>query len=282
MKNTTLIFLILLFSNSTIAQPTETKTEQPEQPETIHIATEEDVKKDVEKVVCKNKERLESVKQLFVDNGFDKSQLKVIDYGHTKNLELVLPGKSEESVVVGAHYDLVNSCGVIDNWTGVVILAKLARTINSTTTDKTFRFVAFGSEEKGLIGSTAYVNEIPKEDTDKYCSMVNFDSFGFDYPQVMRNASSSKLIKLAKETSKAMKFPFGAATIPNATTDSASFKVKKIPALALHGLNGRWQEYLHTRRDNIKNVNFQSVYLAYRYGIPLLAAIDGKPCDAYR
>ena len=249
----------------------------------IKFSTEGDIKEDVAKVPCKNRDRLEGVKKLFVSKGAGEADVKIDDFKNVKNLVVEKAGETKEIVVIGAHYDETGGgCGAIDNWTGIVIIANLYKTIKPLTTKKTYKFVAFRHEEQGLIGSKAMANAIPKEERTNYCAMINLDSFGLTYPQVMRNISDKKLIDLAKETAISMKLPFSSAAIEGASSDSASFRSKKIPALGLHGLTGRWKDYLHTSRDKVENVNPTSVYYGYRYALNILARIDASSCDAFR
>jgi len=170
----------------------------------------------------------------------------------------------------------------MDNWTGIVIMAHLYKTLKNLHTIKTYKFVAFGKEEQGLIGSKAMADGIPKAENSNYCAMVNLDSFGMTHPQALRNISDKKLIDFAKETAKAMNMPFDVASNLTMRSDSASFQRKKIPAITIHGLNGKWQNYLHTPRDKVKNVKSASVYYGYRFAISFLAGIEAKPCNAFR
>lgn len=67
-----------------------------------------------------------------------------------RNVECVLPGKSSESIVVGAHYDVAGqNPGADDNASGVAGLIELARAFreSGTTPRSTLRFVAFTLEE---------------------------------------------------------------------------------------------------------------------------------------
>jgi hypothetical protein len=123
---------------------------------------------------------------------------------------------------------------------------------------------------------------IPKDQRANYCAMVNFDSFGFTFPQALRNVSDESLIKLAKQTSKEMKVPFGDAGIELASADSRSFMIRKIPAISLHGLSGNWMSYLHTSDDKLSNVNMASVLLGYRYGLVFMSKIEQAACDSFR
>ncbi|MFV0389751.1 MAG: M28 family metallopeptidase [Pyrinomonadaceae bacterium] len=286
MKKYHLLLLLVVFISATYGQ--QNNGEESEGSEKISmeatpfVATEVQISKDVEKVECDNKKRLDGVIDLFKTAGFDESALKITDYGSVKNMELVIPGATEEAIVVGAHYDNKGSCGALDNWTGIVVLANLAHTLKSLKPQKTFRFVAFGKEEEGAIGSKAYVKKIPKNEHSNYCAMINFDSFGITFPQAMGNISSKKLIDVAEAASKKLEIPFGSAPIVNASSDSASFLAKGIPAITMHGLDGNWMNYLHTRNDILKRVNMTSVYIAYRVAILMLIKVDGQACDAYR
>ncbi|MDQ3799691.1 MAG: M20/M25/M40 family metallo-hydrolase [Acidobacteriota bacterium] len=249
----------------------------------VKISTEAEIKEDIAANVCKNDERLEAVKKLFRKMGATDADIKVEKIKNVENVILTKKGKTEETVVVGAHYDKVSDgCGAIDNWTGIVVLANLYRTIKDFNTQKTFVFAAFGKEELGLLGSNEMAESIPVEKRGQYCAMVNFDSFGLTYPQAMTNISDSKLIELAKETSKEMKIPFADAGIEYASSDSASFRKQKIPAISLHGMTANWQDYLHTSRDKVENVNSRSVYIAYRYALNYLARIEAKGCADFR
>lgn len=267
-----LIILLSLCINSSAQQPT------------VKFSTEEDLKADMELVPCKGrKERLEAVKKLFIKMGAQESEVIVEKIKDVENVVVTKKGKTDEIVVIGAHYDKTDTgCGAIDNWTGIVILANLYRTMRDFTTQKTYMFVAFDKEELGLLGSEAMAKEIPKDKRTNYCAMVNFDSFGFTYPQALRNISSDSLIALAKEVSDEMKVPFGKAGIEFASSDSDSFKKRDIPAISLHGLDNQWQNYLHNPNDKLAKVNMQSVYIAYRHGLVFLAKIESKPCDAFR
>jgi putative aminopeptidase FrvX len=266
-----IILLVFIFSINEFAQ------------QKVKISTEEEIKENINLAPCKDNERLEAVKNLFLKMGANDSEIKIEKLKNVENLIVTKKGKTEETIVIGAHYDKVNSgCGAIDNWTGIVVLANLYRTMKDFTTQKTYVFAAFGKEELGLLGSDEMARAIPKEKRANYCAMINFDSFGFTYPQVMKNISDSKLIDLAKETSKELNIPFAQAAIEFASSDSESFRKQKIPAMSIHGLSNKWQEYLHGSKDKVENVNVQSVYIAYRYALNLLAKIDAKGCGDFR
>ncbi len=78
------------------------------------------------------------------------------------NVIAEIPGSDlrNEIVLIGAHLDSWNpGTGAQDNGTGVATVLEAARAIKSLAQPprRTIRFVLFGGEEEGLLGSTAYV-----------------------------------------------------------------------------------------------------------------------------
>lgn len=66
--------------------------------------------------------------------------------------------KPEERVVVSAHYDSVANCaGADDNGTGVAATLEVARVLSLQPHDRTLVVACWDEEERGLIGSKAYV-----------------------------------------------------------------------------------------------------------------------------
>ena len=234
-------------------------------------------------VPCEDSARQAGVKALFEAAGAKASDLTVDQFGHVENLVLVKPGATAEKIVIGAHYDKVSAgCGAIDNWTGLVAISQLYRTLRDIPLNKTLVFVAFGREEKGLVGSRAMTKAMSDADIAQTCAMINIDSLGLGPPQVADNMSSKKLAALAGELAKELDIPFARATISRGNSDSSSFVVKRIPAVTIHGLNNDWSTILHSRHDQAAKVNHASVYLGYRLALAMLVRLDASACDAYR
>lgn len=249
------------------------------------ISTQKDIEESINLTPCESKERLAAVKKLFSQMGAEDDEITIEKYDKDKisNLVVKKKGKSEETIIVGAHYDKADEgCGALDNWTGVVILAHLYRTLSRISPDKSYIFVAFDKEEKGLLGSKEMAKAIPKENRSQYCAMVNLDSFGLGIPQSFREMSDSKLISIAKSVSDDTKIPFADASIANAGADSISFKTLKIPSITLMGMSNVWQNYLHTAKDKTKNVNSASVYFGYRFALSFLVKLETADCRELR
>lgn len=244
------------------------------------ISTQESLEESVKSVPCKSEERLEGVKNLFIKMGAKPEDVitEKFDKDKISNVVVTKKGKTDEKIIVGAHYDKTSEgCGAVDNWTGISIIAHLYKTLSKFQTNKTFIFVAFDQEEIGLLGSAAMVKNIPKENREQYCSMINFDSFGFTVPFVLQNASSPKLTDLAQKLAKENKFKMVDAML-DGDSDSSSFKMQKIPAITFSGLDNNWATILHSKNDQIGKINIASVYFGYRFGFAFLAKLDGESC----
>jgi hypothetical protein len=245
-------------------------------------STAEDLRSDLTGIPCDNRKRQQAVHALFLKMGAPEDRVRVARYPKVENLFVEVPGTEPERIVIGAHYDKTDfGCGAIDNWTGIVILAHLYKTVQARPPNKTFVFVAFGKEEKGLLGSRAMADSIPDEELGSYCAMLNLDSFGVAQPQAFENVSSRKLINIAREIARENNIPFATGIIP-ANTDSSPFRRLGIPALSLHGLTSNSRALLHTKRDNERAVNLGSVYLGYRLAFLLVEHLDACHCPDLR
>lgn len=249
----------------------------------IKVSTQDDIKADIALVPCKMPERLEGVKNLFKKMGAVDNEIKVEKTKDIENLIVTKKGKSDETIIIGAHYDKVkDGCGAIDNWTGIVVIANIYRTMRDLETEKTYLFIAFDKEEEGLYGSAAFAKAIPKEERPKYCSMVNIDSFGLAYPQILENTSSPKMSELAESLAKELKLPFQRITVANADADSSSFKDKDIPAVTFSGLTSNWATILHSSNDKVENIKIPSVYIGYQFVLRYITKLDAERCGIFK
>ncbi len=270
-----LLFTFFLADSSTAQQTAPAKQVGP------RISTEAELVEDLNGP-CKNADRLDAVKKLFVKMGAPESEIKAELTDGVQNVVFTKKGKSNETVIVGAHFDKVNKgCGIIDNWSGIVILSHLLRTIVSADMQKTYIFAAFDREEEGLKGSKVMAKAIPKESRPNYCSMVNLDSFGLGYPVILENASSAKMVKSAQDLGKELKVTVTPLNIPYASSDSASFKEKDIPAITLSALSNDWPKYMHTANDKFENVIPASVRVGYRFALEYITRIDSGACNMF-
>jgi len=249
----------------------------------IHLSTPEQIKAGFVKVPCENRERLTAVRTLFEQAGAPSANITIDQYKNVENLVVTRKGESSEKIVVGAHYDkVVDGCGALDNWTGIVVLSHLYHSLKDVAFKKTLIFVAFGKEESGLLGSSAMAKALTNDQAAEYCAMINIDSLGLSPPQVADNLSSKKLEQFTIDIAKEMKMQFAHATIQGAEADSGPFLARKIPAVTIHGLNNQWPAILHSYKDQTSKVNPMSVYLGYRLALGVISRLDESSCAAYR
>ena len=247
------------------------------------LSSVEQIQEDFENVPCRLKDRQAAVRTLFAKMGAPEDALVVEKRDSVENLVLRRTSESEETIVIGAHYDHIDrGCGAVDNWSGIVTLAHLYRTIRQVPGHKNVMFVAFGKEEAGLLGSKAMVRAIRKEEVPRYCAMINIDSFGLSRPFALANASSKKMMALATKAAEELKMPFYTVPIQQGDSDSSSFIDKGIPAVTLSGLSNDWRTILHTANDQPARVVPLSVYAGYRLALLMWKNIDQEQCSAYR
>jgi Zn-dependent M28 family amino/carboxypeptidase len=90
-------------------------------------------------------------------------------------------GDPNRVVVVGAHLDSVpRGPGVNDNGSGSAAILALAEAIAARAIEprNKIRFVWWGAEEFGLLGSTHYVGQLSQADKDRIEMNLNFDMIG--------------------------------------------------------------------------------------------------------
>jgi aminopeptidase YwaD len=270
--------LILICFSSAFAQESEGASK-------LRISTPEEIRSEFDSVPCKNGDRLKAVKALFEKMGAKTEEIAVEKARGVENVVIrkAAANDSPEKIVIGAHFDKVPAgCGAIDNWTGVVAIAHVYRTIKDLPLKKNIVFVTFGEEEKGLLGSSAMARAIKKEQVAEYCAMINIDSLGLGAPQAADNFSNKRLVDFTETLAKEMKAPFGRGELVGGNSDSTSFNRKGIPALTIHSLINEWQKILHSDNDNPSRVNHDSVYLGYRLALSLLVRIDEADCQSFR
>lgn len=84
-----------------------------------------------------------------------------------------------KTILIGAHHDSVpGGPGANDDASGVSGVLELARIFAKVPTDTEIRFVTFGSEEKGLLGSYHYAESLTEEDASRIVAHFQMDMIG--------------------------------------------------------------------------------------------------------
>jgi len=82
-------------------------------------------------------------------------------------------------VTIGAHHDSVpGGPGANDDASGVSAVLELAKIYADYPIDTEVRFITFGAEELGLVGSSYYVDSLPQSEIDRMVSHFQMDMIG--------------------------------------------------------------------------------------------------------
>lgn len=202
------------------------------------------------KVLCAMLHCSDAVK--LVKNNVKKIRLEVKqrEYdGESHNVIAELPGKKEEWIVLTAHYDTTSlSHGAYDNMSGCAGLLGIMEYMKDKERNYGLRFVFCGSEERGLLGSKAYVKDHEAE-LEKIVFNINLDMIGTYMGKFIACASAEEKLAhyisyMAAETG----FPVAAETGVY-SSDSTPFADKGIPAVSFARLAGGTVAPIHCRYD---------------------------------
>jgi len=110
----------------------------------------------------------------------------------SQNVILTVPGQSERTIIVGAHYDTWPVHGASDNASGMALLLESARRMLQIDNYYTIVYIFFGAEEIGLIGAEYYVANMTEEQSNNLHFMINADVL-FEGPYMVYSVAYSNL-----------------------------------------------------------------------------------------
>ena len=173
----------------------------------------------------------------------------------SQNVISVIKGEIDEEIVFTAHYDSVPfSKGVYDNGAGSAILLELYRYFTINKPYRTLRFIWCGSEERGLLGSKAYVKKHNKE-LKNIILCINVDVagpvLGKDGIIVMATKEAEGFVKEYRDEIEYV------CDVSSSTysSDAIPFADKGIPGLNFFRFGTPGAAYIHCRKDTL---NFMS------------------------
>lgn len=194
------------------------------------------------------------------------------------NVVAVLPGATDEIVVVGAHFDHIGNdetgmchavvrrdsrdaiCnGADDNGSGTALLMELARIYREAgfAPRRTIVFTHFSGEELGLLGSAALADAAPFE-MDKVVAMVNLDMIGRLGPRGLAiggiNSSDQWMPLLDELGNYGMEVLYEASTTTR--SDHAHWFRRQTPVLFFFtGMHGDY----HRAGDELDEINVEGM-----------------------
>ena len=101
------------------------------------------------------------------------------EYPTTNVIAETTSGDPNNVIVVGAHLDSVGvGAGINDNGSGSATILEIAEQMTKVNPRNKVRFIWFGAEESGLLGSEAYVASLSPDERSRIAAMLNFDMVG--------------------------------------------------------------------------------------------------------
>ena len=212
------------------------------------------------KVLCAMIHTEEAIK--LVENHAKNIKIKISqkEYdGESHNVVATLKGKREEYIVLSAHYDSTStSHGAYDNMTGAVGLLGIMEKLSKEGLNYGVKFVFCGSEERGLLGSKAYVRD-HKEELESYALNINLDMIGTTMGKFISEVTAeNKLTHYISYMGAELGFPIEAKNGVY-SSDSTSFADGGVPALSFARLTRGDVAPIHCRYDTMDVLSMEQL-----------------------
>ncbi len=171
------------------------------------------------------------------------------------NVVSTIKGEIDEVIVFTAHFDSVPfSYGTYDNGTGTVTILDLYNKFLNTKPKRTLKFVWCGSEEVGLLGSKAFVND-HKEELKDYRLCINVDMTGVVIGRDIAVCTSlDSLTNFIDYTANLEGFPLMCRQGVY-SSDSTPFAYEGVPAVSFARMSTPGGVQFHSRRDCFDTIN---------------------------
>ena len=205
----------------------------------------------------------------YMSQQFQDIGLQVNEHSFRGGANLIAEMKASDEapvIIIGAHYDSVGNAGADDNATGIAAMMTIAEQIANEEQTFTYRFMAFDREEKGLIGSKAYAQNLRRQNkTSQVKGVFTMDMIGYDgdgdggFHSIDCGREDS--IPLTAATLDAIDIkglPLERVEACSSRSDHGSFWNVGVPAVVIsqNFFGGDNNPCYHKSCDTIDNVNF--------------------------
>ncbi len=213
-----------------------------------------------------------------------------------KNIIAVIPGKTREIIIIGAHYDTklfkdAVFVGANDGGSGTAALLELARCLSTRDNEPTIWLTFYDGEEAfvkwtgadGLYGSRHMVDLLHRRgELDSVKAMILLDMVGDRHLSIDKERNSTAWLKevvwsSAKKLGHGKHFSDTARKIYD---DHIPFLNYGIPSIDIidfrYGPNSKTNEYWHTPEDTLDKVSPASLKIVGDVVIQSLPAIEEK------
>jgi hypothetical protein len=167
-------------------------------------------------------------------------------------------GDKNHVVVVDAHLDAIYGAGMLDNASGSATILEIAQQMRNVNPLNKLRFIWFGGEEIGLLGSTFYVNNLSK---------TELSHIGYDLDADV-TATPNYLIGVLDPAGPDLFGRTSTSTFPNRVYKAST--VARDQAVDYFDSIGKNHEFLSPVGTDA--INFNAV------GIPASGVLTGQDC----
>lgn len=169
------------------------------------------------------------------------------------NLVCDLKGESNDWIICTAHYDSVpHSKGAYDNATGAVCLYSIAEKLKDKHLRHNVRIIWCGSEERGLLGSKAYVKD-HKDELEQVKLVVNVDMIGVTLGfRIAVSTADNSLVNYIDYHAKMVGYPLESKQGVY-SSDSTPFADAGVPAISF--ARDSHTAHIHSRFDVMEHLS---------------------------
>ncbi len=165
----------------------------------------------------------------------------------------------DEIISFGAHFDSVPfSPGVYDNGAGSVIIMEMLRYFKENPPIRTVKFVWYGSEEVGLLGSKAYL-KAHEEELKKHLLMINVDVAGAVLgKETAYITAEQSLVDYIDHVAKIKGYPLKVEQSIY-SSDSTAYADAGIPSVTFARFAPHGGTFIHSRHDVIDYLSAEAL-----------------------
>lgn len=188
--------------------------------------------------------------------------------------------KNPQTIVIGAHFDSVSCPGANDNASGTATILEVAKLLSQpeikSKLQYNVKFVAFGAEEIGLIGSDEYVQQlIESGESENIAGMINLDMVGTGNQLVTYNLNKDadhKMTDMAEASIKELGYKYG-GHYNSGSSDHAPFEAAGIPAVFIQVDE---DPYYHTDEDTVDKIDPFNIEMTSKVVLDMVMDMNDK------
>ncbi|ALC90619.1 aminopeptidase [Bacillus sp. FJAT-18017] len=164
---------------------------------------------------------------------------------------------TNDILALGAHHDSVQGApGANDDASGTSMVLELARVMKDLPTDREIRFITFGAEELGLIGSRYYASQLSADEKERFTGYFNMDMVGSrDAGNLVINVADGNP-NIVSDHAQASSARLNGAATPLETggsSDHVAFTEVGIPSASF--IHRPLEPWYHTPEDTIDKIS---------------------------